>query len=318
MLSPRATIHGYPWQDTLAHEITHLLVTRASRDYAPLWLQEGLAKRFETRWRGARPFDQEHWADSAARAAARSGHSVGIDKLGPSIAMLPTPEAASTAFAEVTSFVHFLVEQNDEAELELLLGDLRGNGAAGADAALRSVTGYELGDWNRRWQKALLAAEDAPEDAKFPQPAPRAARDLARRAWLAELFIGAGHSAQAELELELVPTIAPHSAYMRAALGRAAFAAGDPEAAARALCAPAEIDNLYGPWFGLHGRVIKEHGDIAAANNDFTLGLAVAPLSEDVACEGFALSQESIVEAPLPERPAWRDLCERARRLPRD
>jgi hypothetical protein len=45
MLSPRATPQGYPWQDTLAHELTHLVVTRATRDHAPLWLQEGVAKR---------------------------------------------------------------------------------------------------------------------------------------------------------------------------------------------------------------------------------------------------------------------------------
>src|SRR5690606_24291323 len=45
MLSPRAAALGYPWEDTLAHEITHLIVTRATRDHAPLWLQEGMAKR---------------------------------------------------------------------------------------------------------------------------------------------------------------------------------------------------------------------------------------------------------------------------------
>ncbi len=107
MLSPRAPERGYPWQDTLAHEITHLLVTRATRDFAPLWMQEGLAKRFEVRWRPPRPFDHPEWADTAARNAALDGRSVGIDKLGPSIAMLPTPEAAGIAFAEVTSFMHF-------------------------------------------------------------------------------------------------------------------------------------------------------------------------------------------------------------------
>ena len=39
MLSPRSFAKGYPWQDTLAHEITHLVVTAATRDNAPLWLQ---------------------------------------------------------------------------------------------------------------------------------------------------------------------------------------------------------------------------------------------------------------------------------------
>ena len=39
MLSPRAMTHGYAWADTLAHELTHLSITRATRDRAPLWLR---------------------------------------------------------------------------------------------------------------------------------------------------------------------------------------------------------------------------------------------------------------------------------------
>ena len=46
VVSPRATIFGYPWMDTLAHEYTHLIVSRISQDTVPVWLQEGLA-RFE-------------------------------------------------------------------------------------------------------------------------------------------------------------------------------------------------------------------------------------------------------------------------------
>ncbi|HEY2409876.1 MAG TPA: hypothetical protein VGI10_27915 [Polyangiaceae bacterium] len=320
MLSPRAMTQGYPWQDTLAHEITHLLVTRATRDFAPLWLQEGLAKRFETRWREPRPFDQASWADAQARAAARGGRSVGIDKLGPSIAMLPTPEAAGTAFAEVTSFVHFFIEQNGEAGLRLLLGDLRGNGVAGADAALRSVTGYQLADWNRRWQTQLVAGNDAPlTDEKFAPPAPRSARDLARRARLAEILMGAARPASAAVELAPMLEAAPHSARLRAELARALFASHDDSGVGKVLGARTEIDNLYGPWFGLHGRVSKAQGDFTAADSDFTLGLAATPLSEDVACEGFSVQTDAVGDKPsLPERPAWRDLCEATRRLPRD
>ena len=57
LLSPRASRHGFPWQDTLAHELVHLALSRATRDFAPLWLQEGVAKRQEQRWRDPRPFD---------------------------------------------------------------------------------------------------------------------------------------------------------------------------------------------------------------------------------------------------------------------
>jgi len=87
LVSPRATPRGYPWEDTLAHELVHLFVTRATRDRAPLWLQEGTAKQHETRWRARRPFDDDTDHDAVAREAILTGQSVGIDALGPSIAL---------------------------------------------------------------------------------------------------------------------------------------------------------------------------------------------------------------------------------------
>ena len=51
VVSPRATIFGYPWMDTLAHEYTHLVVSRISNDAVPVWLQEGIARYEQTRWR---------------------------------------------------------------------------------------------------------------------------------------------------------------------------------------------------------------------------------------------------------------------------
>ena len=53
--SPRALMHGYPWLDTIAHEYVHLVLTKATLDRAPVWLQEGVAKFLETRWREDRP-----------------------------------------------------------------------------------------------------------------------------------------------------------------------------------------------------------------------------------------------------------------------
>src|SRR5256885_17065872 len=50
--TPRALIRGYPWIDTLSHEFVHYLVTKKGRGNVPIWLQEGLAKFLETRWRG--------------------------------------------------------------------------------------------------------------------------------------------------------------------------------------------------------------------------------------------------------------------------
>ena len=328
MLSPRAPVQGYPWQDTLAHEITHLLVTRATRDFAPLWMQEGLAKRFEVRWRPPRPFDRPDWADNGARNAALDGRSVGIDKLGPSIAMLPTPEAAGIAFAEVTSFMHFFIEQNGEPALRLLFADLRGNGPAGAEAALLSVTGYGLSEWNARWQRFLREPVKPSAEVALHAVAPRAQGDAGRRVRLADLLAGRGYGRESASEVEPLLISLSRLPQVRARVASGLYAAGDDAGAERALGTVAEIDGLYGPWFALAGRGFKRRGQPAEADPAFTLGLSTDPLSDEVACEGYAGLRnhaESGVaaatepkEPPLPTRPAWLELCKAARMVPRD
>jgi hypothetical protein len=328
MLSPRAPVQGYPWQDTLAHEITHLLVTRATRDFAPLWLQEGLAKRFEVRWRAPRPFDRPDWADSAARNAALDGRSVGIDKLGPSIAMLPTPEAAGIAFAEVTSFMHFFIAQNGEPALRLLFADLRGNGRAGAEAALLSVTGYGLSEWNLRWQRFLREPVKVRGDDLPPPAPPRAQADSARRIRLADLLAARAHGRESANEVEPLLSSLSRLPQVRARVAAGLSAAGDDAGAEQALGTMAEIDALYGPWFALSGRVFKRRGQLAEAEQAFALGLSADPLSDEVACEGYpehrlanqqpAAGSVRMTEPPLPTRPAWLELCKAARSVPRD
>lgn len=333
MLSPRAPVQGYPWQDTLAHEITHLLVTRATRDFAPLWMQEGLAKRFEVRWRPARPFDRPDWADTGARNAALDGRSVGIDKLGPSIAMLPTPEAAGIAFAEVTSFMHFFITQNGEPALRLLFADLRGNGPAGAEAALLSATGYGLSEWNTRWQRFLREPLKPSAEVPLHAVAPRARGDAGRRVRLADLLAGRGHGRESATEVEPLLGSLSRLPQVRARVASGLYAAGDDAGAERALGTLAEIDGLYGPWFALAGRGFKRRGQLAEADPAFTLGLSADPLSDEVACEGYADRRNRALEAgvgttgpdapdvkepPLPTRAAWLELCKAARMVPRD
>ena len=324
MLSPRAPAQGYPWQDTLAHEITHLLVTRATRDFAPLWMQEGLAKRFEVRWRAPRPFDKPDWADNGARNAALDGRSVGIDKLGPSIAMLPTPEAAGIAFAEVTSFMHFFIEQNGEPALRLLFADLRGNGAEGPDAALLSVTGYGLSEWNARWQRFLRQpVKPLADETAHAAPAPRAQADAGRRVRLADLLRLRGHGRESATEVEPLLSTLPRVAQVRARVAAGLYAAGDDAAAEHALGTVAEIDALYGPWFALAGRGFKRRAQLSDAEPAFTMGLSADPYADEVACEGYPRAPSSAAgvtpaEPPLPTRPAWIELCKAARMVPRD
>jgi hypothetical protein len=317
ILSPHATRSGYHWEDTLAHELTHLLVTRATRDRAPLWLQEGVAKREETRWREPRPFDPKDWADEAAARALRRGRQIGIDKLGPSIAMLPTPEAAATAYAEVQSFINFFIQEQGEPALRLLFADLKGLSSDDPSVALRSVSGYDLSAWNRRWQHSLLASArglTAPPQLAA-QPRNYDPRDLARRTRLGDLLLQSGFGTEAALTL--APGVSGSEPVFRSRVARAELARHDPAQAATRLGVEAEIDDLYGPWFALRGRLL-EKTDPQAAARAFELGLASDPLAEEVACEGrFSIGSDPD-EARLPEAPAQRALCLGARKLPRD
>lgn len=318
MISPRATQLGYPWQDTLAHEIAHLGLTRATRDHAPLWLQEGMAKREETRWRAPRPFDAVPPADAVSRAALESGRSVGVDKLGPSIAMLPTPEAAATAFSEVTSFVAFLARENGDPMLKLLFRDLKAGSVDDAGAALRSATGYDLGQWIARWQMALRALP--PEPVTDPHGGKRAKRidDPARRTRLGDLLFQAGYARPAALQYEPSVKGLPNEAALRARWSRALCDAGRTAEAVSALGGIADVRSVHGGWHALTGRFRAEAGDRAAAEEAFVLGIAVDPLSEEVACEGRWKPRDGGKAPELPVDARRRALCEAARAIPRD
>ena len=108
VVSPRATIFGYPWMDTLAHEYTHLIVSRLSHDAVPVWLQEGLARLEQIRWRRAPALQLSPTEQALLAAALRKGRLITFDEMHPSMAKLPSQEAAALAYAEVYTLVGWM------------------------------------------------------------------------------------------------------------------------------------------------------------------------------------------------------------------
>jgi hypothetical protein len=325
MITPRATPLGYPWEDTLAHEIAHLALSRATRDNAPLWLQEGLAKREETRWRPRRPFDDALDHDRVARSALASGRAVGVDKLGPSIAMLPTPEAASTAFAEVTSFVGYWLKENGEPALRLLLADLRNTGGDSSDTAMISVTGYPLAYWLERWKQELSSAPAADQPKELPsakRAKPADTNELARRVRLGDLLFSRGHSAAALEQLDGTVKLVPAEPALRWREARVRLETGDEAGATSALGTTSDIGSGHGGWFALAGRLGRARGAHSEAERSFRLGIGLDPLAEDVACEGHWRQPSPAgappKTAPTPENSVRRALCAAARDVPRE
>jgi tetratricopeptide (TPR) repeat protein len=111
IVSPRATLFGYPWMDTLAHEYTHLLVARLSHDTVPVWLQEGLARFEQSRWRLAPQVQLSSTEQALLTAGLKKGRLITFDEMHPSMAKLPSQEAAALAYAEVYTLVGWMQQK---------------------------------------------------------------------------------------------------------------------------------------------------------------------------------------------------------------
>lgn len=284
MVSPRAMAHGFPWADTLAHEITHLMLSLATADRAPLWLQEGIAKREEHRYREMQPFDDQVDFAKDAFDAQLSGKSVGVDAIGPSIAMLPSAEAASIAFAEVTAFMGYWIEENGPHALALLLRDMEVS--PDADSAMRSVSGFGVSDWQRLWRRELERRyQSAPASEEHSVSELLRPRALMRALRLSELLTVDGYP-EAAVDLGS-PELdrASHSSALRFLLNRAArlskrddadFLLGDLS----------EVDSADAGWLSLSAARLGRETSNPEADLRLRQARGLDPLLAEVACGG--------------------------------
>jgi hypothetical protein len=313
MITPRAVPRGYPWADTLAHEMAHLAQTQASADRAPLWLQEGVAKRQETRWREGRRFDDFPPADSVAAVGLDKGLGRPIDKLGASIALLPSAEQAMVAFAEVSSFVRFWVKSTGEPALPELLVRLgspvpsvipEDTHADPVDEAMKGVTGASLADWNARWLGYLgTVKRELPPGASLGAGLPHEA-EVRRAMALAEMLRRRSHPEAVQRVLTPAQKLAPYDPLLRHRLASALYAVGNPGEAEKLVSRSSREEDLrseFGPWMALHGRWLAEQGEADKAAAAFHVGLELCPFDPEVACEEKMPPElpASVEKAPL-------------------
>jgi tetratricopeptide (TPR) repeat protein len=173
--SPRALLRGYAWLDTLSHEFTHYLVTQKGRNTVPIWLQEGLAKFLETRWRGAPGLAVDEMSLVLLHKAAKENKLIPFAAMHPSIAKLPTQEAAALAFAEVEAAIRMLYLRGGQQALTELVAAM----AAGArdEKAVSLAYGKSFAQFEKDWRESLKELRKEP-----PSQAPGAARPLERKA----------------------------------------------------------------------------------------------------------------------------------------
>jgi tetratricopeptide (TPR) repeat protein len=154
--TPRALAYGYPWLDSINHELVHYAVSTLTGDRAPVWLQEGLAKFLERRWReppgGRIPPSMEHLLAKALRA----NRLISFEAMHPSMAKLASAEDATLAFAEVENAVAYLYNKGGMPALR----DTIKRVGAGEDArqAVAAAVGGGWPEFERGW-RAFMAAQ---------------------------------------------------------------------------------------------------------------------------------------------------------------
>ncbi len=309
LLSPRASHHGYAWRDTVAHELTHLAVTRATADRAPLWLQEGVAKREEIRWRDPGPYDDRPSPDVIVQRGVELKLDLPLDKLGPSIAMLPSADAAMVAFSEVTSFVRYLATTASPEALPRLLLALRQKKTV--DAALVEASGADLKGWDTKWRAYIAARPKETLPALYGLGAkPPNLREVRERVRLAELLIGRSHPGEALAELDHIrgPYLAealsdPSLRYIRV---RGFEATSRGKEGEPLLAEPKDVVASYGPWWAIRGRWARVKNDDAVADASFVEAVAADPFDIESACQTLDFSKN-------PTDPKVKALCDAAR-----
>ncbi len=160
IISPRKLATGYPWLDTLTHELTHLIITRVSNNRAPIWLHEGIAKLLEPRWRedtfGILTPEEAYLLDRASR----EGRLIPLRGFHPSVAHLPNQEDAALAYAQVLSFMHYLNHKLEGDWIKQFLEHL-GKGMK-IDDAVWTLSKFSLHRLYTWWKQSVSGKRQTP------------------------------------------------------------------------------------------------------------------------------------------------------------
>lgn len=214
LLSPSQLPYGYPFADTVAHELVHLFLTVRAGHRLPVWFQEAVAKYLEPAWRGDPPGTLHRSMTELLGDAFASGRMVRFDDLRTTLSRMPSPDRTALAFAQLSSFASFLVESEGDEVLGRMADEMR---VGDEEVALLRATGKTLGELESDWLKRLageglevegrgrgvLVRESDSPDAGLSPSAAAVLRvgDLLRRK---------GHAAQAAERYARVVAAHPH------------------------------------------------------------------------------------------------------------
>ncbi len=153
VISPRVMARGYRWLDSLVHEYIHLAIVHLTRNKAPIWLHEGIARYYETVWRnpaqGERPDYLTPANETLLATAVAQQEFVSFKDMEPSLIRLETPEQVQLAYAEVASAVDYITRTKGPAGIRDVLSLVKRLSTA---EAIEAVMGTPLDGFEADWR----------------------------------------------------------------------------------------------------------------------------------------------------------------------
>lgn len=321
VLSPMNMRRGYPWLDTLAHEYVHLALSRASHNQAPIWFQEGSAKVLESAWRGAdrRKFMDPH-SESLLATAVGKDALIPFASMHPSMAALPSSEAAALAFAQVAYAVDYLFEETGDEGYRRVVDETRRHGDV--LRAVDLVMGRSGGPFESRVKSHILrqglqvrskvvgfdrilepdsAQEDDP-DGEALDPVLKADARMQEHSRVGDMLRVRGHTHAALLEYDRAHAAgAFHSPALAAKRARALRALGRDGQATQVLRASLALYPEYTPAVTLLFELVASTEDQATAAALGERAIALNPFDPHVHAR-LAEVYGALGNQPLQER----------------
>ncbi|MDJ0763077.1 MAG: peptidase MA family metallohydrolase [Myxococcota bacterium] len=297
IISPGSLNTGYPWLDALAHELTHFIITRVSKNRAPIWLHEGIAKLFERRWRedtvGTLTPEEAYLLDRAVKER----RLIPLRRFHPSIAYLPDQEDAALAYAQVLSLTHYLSEKLGSDWTRRLLTSLsRGDSF---ERAFYLVSNSKFKRMYRWWHQAISGKRQTPVPAvslmkrRFRRGATTGesglesllSTDVRRHLRVGDLLRLKGYTVAAVAEYREAQSIAESpSPEISDRLGACLLELDDPDAVIAMLPQMAGLYPAHATIYVQLGKAHLRKGNSAAAIAAFERANAINPFDPAVHC----------------------------------
>jgi tetratricopeptide (TPR) repeat protein len=239
IISPRALSFGYRWLDSLSHEYLHYAIVGLTNNQAPIWLHEGMARFYETRWRRpAPPADAaEDYLTPANQTllvqALAKNQFVGFKKMEPSLIHLETPEQVQLAYAEAASAVDFINQSKGKSGIRDLLSTLNDKPTP---EAIEKLYGMPFDAFETKWKgflkgkglkeiegsrvRRLKVKKDQREDDEAVELREIQSAVARNRTHLADQLLGRGRTEAAANEYRRALQVSPHSPVILNKLGR--------------------------------------------------------------------------------------------------